>query len=945
MSLELSPSRMDESFLDGEHAMYLDQVYRQYQQDPDSVSAEWQQYFRTLERQQAAPGRTNGSAGPATMAAAPASEAQVQERRSLQARVMRLINAYRYLGHLEADTNPLGNYAQHLGVPELSLEKNDLDKVDLDTVFDPGSFNITETPTLGNICSALQETYVRTLGFEYMHIMDVHEKRWLQQRIESNRAHDPLTKEQRIMLLRQLTAAEGFEQYLHRRYVGQKRFGLEGGESLLPLLHTLIQQGGAEGLKESVIGMAHRGRLNVLINLMCKPSGMLFDEFDGKYTDEKYTGDVKYHKGYSNDIMTPGGAIHLALAFNPSHLEIVSPVVEGSVRARQERRGDREGREVMGIIIHGDAAFAGQGVVMETFNMAQTRGYRTHGTIHIVINNQVGFTTSTVADSRSTHYPTDAAKIIGAPIIHVNGDDPEAVIYAAHVALDYREAFHKDVVIDLVCYRRLGHNEADEPSMTQPVMYSIIRNLPTTRTQYALRLVREGIMTQEQSDGLVREYRELMEAGGTVDRYLDIRRVHDGLPAELETHWKNYLEARWRDQADTSYPADRIEAISRNWLDTIPADFLVHRRVRKVLEDRAAMGAGLKPADWGFGETLAYATLLEQGFNVRLSGQDCGRGTFSHRHAVLHHQERREQWIPLRHGSTHSADFTVIDSLLSEEAVLAFEYGYATAEPTALVIWEAQFGDFVNGAQVVIDQFISSGEQKWQRLCGLVMFLPHGLEGQGPEHSSGRLERFMQLAAQENMQISVPSTPAQIFHLLRQQMLRNYRKPLIVFTPKSLLRHPLAVNELSDFTQGGFQFVIDDVDLTSPEDRAGVTRVIMCAGKVYYDLLEARRKQEVRDVALIRLEQLYPFPGQEIKAVMAHYPNVQEKVWCQEEPVNQGAWDAIVPRFEAYCDYHDVRCVSRDAAAAPAVGSMAVHQLQQKALIRKALKLSPDAEI
>lgn len=910
---------MDESFLDAEHATFLEAVYQQYQQAPDSVDPHWQEYFQQLE----------------TQPTQHADNGNVLAQRSEQLHVARLINAYRYLGHLAADTNPLGVYAYKVDVPQLSLAHHQLENVPLDTVFDPGSFNIAAKPTLGNILHALRETYLRSIGFEYMHILDIQEKRWLQQRIELDLGRTKLTHPQRRKLLETLTAAEGFEQYLHKRYVGQKRFGLEGGESLIPLLQTLIHEGGKQGLQEIVIGMAHRGRLNVLTNVLCKPAGELFEEFEGK-VDETYTGDVKYHKGYSCDVSTPGGPMHLVLAFNPSHLEIVSPVMEGSVRARQDRRADKHGDQVLGISIHGDAAFAGQGVVMETFQLAQTRGYRTRGTIHIVINNQIGFTTSTVSDSRSTYYPTDVAKMINAPIFHVNGDDPEAVVYAAQVALEYRQVFQKDVVIDLVCYRRLGHNEADEPNMTQPVMYSIIRSLPTTRAKYAKQLADAGVVSAEGAKGLVDAYRTKLSNGGITCCNSQTR---TGLPAELQTHWKAFVGKPWRQAVDTTCSAERIRHLSAAWLNKIPADFVVHPRVLKVLEARAAMGRGEQAADWGFGETLAYATLLEEGIDVRLSGQDSGRGTFSHRHAVLHHQQRREQWIPLQHTADFQAKFTVIDSVLSEEAVLAFEYGYATADPETLVIWEAQFGDFVNGAQVVIDQFISSGEQKWQRLCGLTLFLPHGLEGQGPEHSSARLERFVQLCAQENMQICVPSTPAQVFHMLRRQMLRKYRKPLIVFTPKSLLRHPLAVSPLHAFTHGQFELVMDDVDITTPEAKAQVERVIMCSGKVYYDLLEERRKQDLTKVAIIRIEQLYPFPSEELLAITSQYAVSAHYIWCQEEPVNQGAWNGIKHRFDSLPCY-EVRCVSRPAMAAPAVGSLYVHQRQQKALIAEALGLT-----
>ncbi|WML90917.1 2-oxoglutarate dehydrogenase E1 component [Thiothrix lacustris] len=911
----------DESFLDGEHAAFLEQLYAQYQQDPHSIAPQWQAYFQRLD------------AAEPTMAAAPLN-GQVLAQRSEQLHVSRLINAYRYLGHLEANTNPLGDYAYKVSVPQLMLEHHGLENISLDTVFDPGSFNLTAKPTLGNIINALRETYVGNIGFEYMHILDIQEKRWLQKRIELDKGRAKLSHPERRKILEQLTAAEGFEQYLHRRYVGQKRFGLEGGESLIPMLQTLIHEGGKQGLQEIVIGMAHRGRLNVLTNVLCKPAGELFEEFEGKI-DETYTGDVKYHKGFSCDVGTEGGPMHLVLAFNPSHLEIVSPVMEGSVRARQDRRQDKDGDQVLGISIHGDAAFAGQGVVMETFNMAQTRGYRTRGTIHIVINNQVGFTTSTVSDSRSTYYPTDVAKMINAPIFHVNGDDPEAVVYVTQVALAYRQMFQKDVVIDLVCYRRLGHNEADEPNMTQPVMYGIIRSLPTTRAKYALRLAEAGVVSEGGGKGLIDAYRTKLSNGGITCCNSQTR---SGLPAELQTHWKAFVGQPWRQAIDTTCTAERIQSISERWVSNIPKDFMVHPRVLKVLEARVAMGRGEQAADWGFGETLAYATLVEEGFEVRLSGQDCGRGTFSHRHSVLHHQQRREQWVPLQHTTDFQAKFTVIDSVLSEEAVLAFEYGYASAEPNTLVIWEAQFGDFVNGAQVVIDQFISSGEQKWQRLCGLVMFLPHGMEGQGPEHSSARLERFVQLAAQENMHICIPSNPAQIFHMLRRQMIRKYRKPLIVFTPKSLLRHPLAVSTLEDFTSGKFEVVLDDVDITDIAAKEKVKRVIMCSGKVYYDLLEERRKHELTDVAIIRLEQLYPFPAQELVDVMEYYPNIEKAIWCQEEPVNQGAWNGIKHRFEAY-DYANVACVSRPAMAAPAVGSLYMHQRMQQALVCEALGL------
>ena len=914
----------NESFLTGQNAIFLEQLYERYQDDPDSLDLQWQQYFRQLDQELPSDKHSSDL-----------------DRRSQQAKVSQLITAYRFLGHLQADTNPLGNYAYKVMVPELLAEYHELENTDPKAVFDPGSFNMEGEPTLENIINAMSKTYLSSIGFEYMHMMDVQEKRWIQARIEPMEAREQLDVTARRQLLEQLTAAESFELFLHKRYVGQKRFGLEGAESLIPMLQTLVQEGAAKGLKEAVFGMAHRGRLNVLINVLCKPPAELFNEFSGKNHNSAYTGDVKYHQGYSADVSTPSGDVHLALAFNPSHLEIVCPVIEGSVRARQERRGDTEGKEVMGIAIHGDAAFAGQGVVMETFSMAQTRGYRTHGTIHIVVNNQIGFTTSTVMDSRSTYYPTDVAKMINAPIIHVNADDPEAVVYAAKVALDYREIFHKDVVLDLVCYRRLGHNEADEPAMTQPVMYNIIRTLPTTRHKYSTQLQADGVITPAEDQAMIDAYKAHLSGGAVVGRFRKEAVMDGGLPSQVRDLWDMYKAAHWTDSVDTTVSQATIQRLAEGWLSGIPDTFEVHRLVRKIYETRASMGRGEVAADWGFGENMAYASLVQDGIDIRLAGQDCGRGTFSHRHSVLHHQKRRQQWTPLEHTSENQGRFTVIDSLLSEEAVLAFEYGFATAEPDTLVIWEAQFGDFANGAQVVIDQFISSGEQKWQRLCGLVLFLPHGFEGQGPEHSSARLERFVQLAAQHNIQICIPTTPAQVFHMIRRQRLRQYRKPLIVFTPKSLLRHPLAVSEMSDFTEGEFKTVIDDPDLLEA-DKQSVTRLVVSSGKVFYGLLIKRREEQMGSVALLRLEQVYPFPKDHLREIMVGYPNLTHLVWCQEEPVNQGAWDGIRHRFERF-EALIVICVSRPASAAPAVGSLGVHKQQQETLLAQALGINGEA--
>jgi 2-oxoglutarate dehydrogenase E1 component len=763
-----------------------------------------------------------------------------------------------------------------------------------------------------------------------MHITRTPEKRWIQARLEGSRAKLELSDERRVALLERTTAAEGLERYLHSKYVGQKRFSLEGGESLIPMLDEMLQRAGSHGIKETAIGMAHRGRLNVLINILGKSPRELFEEFEGKKKKTgKGSGDVKYHMGFSSDMETPGGTLHLALGFNPSHLEIINPVIEGSVRARQQRRDDHTGKQVLPILIHGDAAFAGQGVVMETLQMSNTRGYTTGGTVHIVINNQVGFTTSNPVDSRSTFHCTEVAKMVQAPIFHVNGDDPEAVLFVTQLALDYRMEFGKDVVIDLVCYRRHGHNEADEPAATQPTMYQIIRARPTTRQLYAEKLTEAGVLAPGEGDKMVTAYRDALDEGRLV-----AKGIVESKPSKFSVDWTPYLDKEWTDEGDTSIKPARLRQLADTLLD-LPEGVELHARVARIYADRRKMAAGAAPADWGFAETMAYASLLTEGYPVRLSGQDCGRGTFFHRHAVLHNQTDGSNYIPLQNLAEDQARFIVIDSLLSEEAVMGFEYGFSTADPTSLVIWEGQFGDFANGAQVVIDQFISSGESKWNRLCGLALFLPHGFEGQGPEHSSARLERYLQLCAEYNMQVCVPTTPAQIFHLIRRQMVRNFRKPLVVMTPKSLLRHKQAVSSLEELTSGQYRTIIDEIDEI---DGKKVKRVVLCSGKVYYDLLEARRAQELDDVAIVRMEQLYPFPREALVELMKRYPNAKQVVWCQEEPRNQGAWYqqrhhykiCIGPKRKLYY-------AGRNASASPAAGSFAEHAAQQQALVEKAL--------
>ncbi|WP_038052495.1 2-oxoglutarate dehydrogenase E1 component [Thioalkalivibrio sp. ALJ1] len=897
---------------------FAEGLLESYREDPDSVPPAWADYFRSLEGA-ARPERRRRSTDRPDLA-----------HEQLQIRVLQFINAYRYLGHFGARLDPLERESPE-PPRELSREHHGLDQVGPDVTFDPGSLFIEGRVSLDTIERVLKETYCASIGAEYMHIMATDEKRWLQERLESAHGQFGFDGDTRLAILERLTAAEGLERYLHRRYVGQKRFSLEGAESLIPLLNALVQRGGARGLQELVVGMAHRGRLNVLVNLFGKSPEELANEFEGRPRDDRGTGDVKYHMGFSSDLETPGGAVHLALAFNPSHLEIVTPVVEGSVRARQVRVGDRKGNRVMPVVIHGDAAFAGQGVVMETLNMSQTRGFSTKGTVHVVVNNQIGFTTSTLKDARSTHYSTDVAKMVNAPILHVNGDDPEAVVFVTQIALDYRMRFGKDVVIDLVCYRRQGHNEADEPAATQPRMYHRIRELPTTRERYAKRLIRDGLTTEDAQEQAVEDYRGRLDAGQPVA--LSLLRERNG-HASSSTNWGPYVNQTWDQDVDTGAPADRL-ARTLEQLSTSPEGFRPNDRVQKILEARVAMARGEQPLDWGAAETLAYGALIQDGYRIRLSGQDSSRGTFFHRHAVLHDQETGKAIVPLRRLDPDHPRFLVIDSLLSEEGVLAFEYGYATAAPEALVIWEAQFGDFVNGAQVVIDQFISSGEQKWGRLSGLTLLLPHGYEGQGPEHSSARPERFLQLAAQENMQVCVPTTPAQMFHLLRRQMLRPYRKPLIVMTPKSLLRHKDAVSGLDALASGQYQTVIDDAGV---EDPGKIKRVLMTSGRIFYDLAARQSEGEHTDTAILRLEQCYPFPEERMTTLLGRYPEADEFVWVQDEPENQGYLEFVAPRINPLLAVRGqtLHAVARPPAAAPAVGYPEVHKAQLKDLLERA---------
>ena len=851
-----------------------------------------------------------------------------------QVHVQSLIAAYRFLGSRWANLDPLQRQ-ERPKIPELEPAFYDLSESDMDISFSASNtyFSTAENMTLRQIVQALRETYCGSIGAEYMHITDPAEKRWWQQRLETIRSKPNFPAEHKVHILERLTAAEGLERYLHTKYVGQKRFSLEGGESFIASMDELVQRAGAKGVQEIVIGMAHRGRLNVLVNTLGKSPAGLFAEFDHSAPEELPSGDVKYHQGFSSDVTTPGGPVHLSLAFNPSHLEIVNPVVEGSVKARLDRRGDKEGDSVLPIIVHGDAAFAGQGVVMETLALAQTRGYYTGGTVHLVINNQIGFTTSDPRDSRSTLYCTDVVKMVEAPVLHVNGDDPEAVVLATQIALDYRQDFNKDVVVDIVCFRKLGHNEQDTPALTQPLMYKKIAQHPGTRRLYGEKLVTQGVLPADGPDAMVKAFRAAMDQGkNTYDPVLT------NFKSKYAVDWSPFLHRKWTDSADTALPLAEIKRLAER-ITTLPKDFKAHSLVEKVLADRAAMGRGEINMDWGMGEHLAFASLVASGYAVRLSGEDCGRGTFTHRHAVLHDQNR-EKWdegtyTPLKHVADGQAAFVVIDSLLSEEAVLGFEYGYASADPNTLVIWEAQFGDFVNGAQVVIDQFIASGEVKWGRANGLTLMLPHGYEGQGPEHSSARLERFMQLAADNNMQIVQPTSASQIFHVLRRQMVRMFRKPLVIMTPKSLLRAKDASSPMSEFTRGEFKTVIGDShpDLNAEK----VRRVIACSGKVYYDLVRKREDRKANDVAILRVEQLYPFPHKAFAAELKKYPNAVDIVWCQDEPQNQGAWFFVQHCVhENMVDGQRLGYAGRPASASPAVGYAHLHQEQQKALLDQA---------
>lgn len=930
----------DTAYLSADNADYVDELYERYLHDPNEVPEEWRNYFQTLPVNGNVPADVAHSAirdyfiarAKTQQRSQPIASTSISsDHERKQVKVLRLIQVYRLQGHQLANLDPLELWKR--STPEaLELQNNSLTEADLDTVFACGDlFPDKKEAPLKEILSVLKDTYCRNIGMECMHIIDTTERRWILRRFEHVRGRQQYSPEVKKHLLERLTAADGLERYLGNKYPGAKRFSLEGGDALIPMIDELIQRAGTYGVKEVVMSMAHRGRLNVLVNTLGKNPRDLFDEFEGKKKATVGVGDVKYHQGFSSNVMSQGGEIHLALGFNPSHLEIGSPVMAGSVRARQDRRVDTAGEAVLPITIHGDAAFAGQGVVMETFQMSQTRAYKTGGTVHIVINNQVGFTTSRPDDARSTEYSTEVAKMVQAPIFHVNGDDPEAVLFVTQLALDFRMQFHKDVVIDLFCYRRHGHNEADEPSGTQPLMYQAINKHRTPRELYADSLVKEGVLTAEEAQKKVDEYRDDLDNGRHVVRSL-VKEPNKALFVD----WTPYLGHEWNSYYDTTVDLKKLQELATKMTST-PEGFVLQRQVAKIYEDRVKMTAGGLPINWGYAETLAYASLLAEGYPVRMTGQDIGRGTFSHRHAVLHNQKDDTVFVPLQHLFEGQPRMDIYDSFLSEEAVLAFEYGYASTTPNALVVWEAQFGDFANGAQVVIDQFISSGEHKWQRLSGVTMLLPHGYEGQGAEHSSARLERYLQLCSDQNIQVCVPTTPAQIFHLLRRQVVRPIRKPLVIMSPKSLLRHKLAISALDELASGSFKLIIPEIDDIDPKK---VDRLVLCSGKVYYDLLEKRRTEGQDNIAIVRIEQLYPFPNESLGRIMATYPNLKRLVWCQEEPMNQGAW---------YCSQHNIRRAAaeynppldlqyagRESSAAPACGYPSMHAEQQQKLLEDA---------
>ena len=946
---------MDSSFLSGANAVFIAEMHKAWSANPGNVDSEWADWFQSVGALASEPEyQPDWGKNPTQVVGAHDPEASIKAvakgitgDRDLMAgdlrsatldslRAIMMVRAYRIRGHLLAQLDPLDLQEKEIH-PELDPATYGFGPEDFDRPIFINHVLGLETATLNEILDVLRRTYCATIGVEFMHIQDPEQKAWIQERIEAIGNRTEFTKRGKIAIYEKLVSADGFERFLHKKYVGTKRFGLDGSEALIPAMEQILKRGGQLGIKEVVVGMPHRGRLNILNNVMDKPFRAIISEFLGNPANPEEaggSGDVKYHMGVSSDRCFDDNEIHLSLAPNPSHLEIVDPVVVGRVRAKQDQIQDKERNKVLGILLHGDAAFAGQGVVAETFDFSKLRGYRSGGTIHIIVNNQIGFTTSP-AYSRSSPYPTDVAKMVMAPILHVNGDDPEAVVHSARIATEFNQAFNTDVILDIFCYRRFGHNEGDEPSFTQPLMYKKIKDHPCTREIYANQLISEGILTSDRAKEIVNNNNtfldEEFEAGTTFKQ-----NKADWLEGKWTGLGKAHGDAR---RGKTSCSKDLLESVGKT-ITTIPDNFTAHSKLKRVIGARKnAIEAG-KGIDWATAEHLAFGSLLLEGYPVRLSGQDSGRGTFSQRHSVFVDQNTEERYVPLSNLDPEQARFEVIDSPLSEAAVMGFEYGYAMAEPNALVMWEAQFGDFANGAQVVIDQFISSGEAKWLRMNGLVLLLPHGYEGQGPEHSSARLERYLQLCAEDNMQVCYPSTPANYFHMLRRQLTRDFRKPLVVMTPKSLLRHKKCVSDIEEFSNGSsFHRVLyenhEEVNLNS------VTRVVLCSGKVFYDLAEARDRDKIKNVRILRIEQLYPFPQKALIELLSETPKA-ELVWCQEEPKNMGGWTFAREYLENVIKdigmkTKDIIYAGRKEAASPATGSAARHKLEQEALVADAL--------
>ncbi len=931
--------------METENTGYVEELFEAWRDDPETVPPEWRAYFQGLEASEAGksavvPWSAARGVPPDTVDGC---DEHLEHARK-QTAVINLLRAYREIGAVYADTNPLGTYETPAMrymrimvegvVDKLSPESWGLDESDMDTFFDTGGYFEPSPAPLREILRRVQETYLSHLGTEFMHIYNYTMRRWLLKKIEREQHRRDWLPEEKIRFQKDLIKAEEFENFVHRNFVGQKRFSLEGGEGLIPALHYLIYSAADHNVKEIVVGMAHRGRLNVFTNAMRKPAVETFSKFIDAEQPHEYggTGDVKYHLGHSFDYVDKksGRRIHISLVANPSHLEAVDPVVEGKARGTQRRYGDFNRKKVVPVLIHGDAAFSGQGVVAETFNLSQLKGYRTGGTIHIIVNNQIGFTTAS-RDSRSTFFPTDVAKGLQVPIFHANGDDPEAVVRAIDLAIRWRQKFGYDAVVDIVCYRRLGHNEADEPSFTHPIMYKLIKNHPSAPTVYGRKIAGEGVWSLEDQDAFREKYRGVLKDQLEMAKSPKYRPKGDD---SLEVgDWTRFQKKYSFDPIETGVDRDRLLRLGKV-LTTEPEGFHLHRKVQRLVKERRKMVETGRDIDWGFAEALAMASLLEEGYSIRLSGEDSGRGTFSHRHAEWWDSkaDKPEYFTPLKRVAPRQGTFSVYDSPLSEFSVLGFEYGYSLAQPDILVVWEAQFGDFVNGAQVIIDQFISSSESKWYRYSGLVMLLPHGYEGQGPEHSSAHLERFLQLCAENNMQVVNATEPAQFFHLLRRQMLQPFRKPLVVMSPKSLLRHKDARSTLEELTRGSFRTVIPD-----PREPKKVDTLVFCSGKVYYDLDARRVERKVNDTAIVRVEQLYPWPEEELRRVVQTYGTPRRILWVQEESRNRGAWRFVQNRLAEIMDVENIEYVGRVPSPSPAAGSYRQHLEELEALLSQAI--------